>query len=675
MIIKELELNNIRSHGHSLIKFPLGKTLLEGDIGAGKSSVLIAIEFALFGLGSDSGSSVLKLGEESGEVRMAFDVEGTAYEVTRKLTRKSGRVQQSDGYLVTPAETLNLSPSELKERILEILEFNEAPDPRAQSWIYRYAVYTPQEEMKGILMLAPEQRLQILRRAFRVEDYKTAVTNAEEAVRQIRVDASRLDGVSEGVGELKRDVDQLQHEEEGHRNRVAELEAAASKAERDVTAVKARREEVRKLELGLRQTNTEKDYYERLKSEATKDAGELEGEIAGIKKDLDKTEAFLKEAAGMKGTSSKPLAYLRRQERTLEAKAKKLTGIKAAIESKLSDYQSMMDKGVCPVCDRPVEAHDFEQRRSKKDAERKHVSDELESAESSLAGVREQIIKAEALAETKRSVALRRSERSRLKAELTKKETAKKKFEKREAFAKTALQQVAKRLKELDNVTERGKEVGKNLAEAESVLKKTEVELVKAKERLESVQKQQTKIAIEIVAKEEASNKGRVLREREIWLGDYFIPTVKTIEKSVLATINQEFDSLFKRWFGMLVSDPDKEVSVDEDFTPAVSQGGYEQDVRYMSGGERTSVALAYRLALNILAQRVSAGMKSNLLILDEPTDGFSKEQLGNVREVLDEVGCPQVILVSHDKELESFADQIFRIDRRGSDSVVTTPQ
>jgi exonuclease SbcC len=71
----------------------------------------------------------------------------------------------------------------------------------------------------------------------------------------------------------------------------------------------------------------------------------------------------------------------------------------------------------------------------------------------------------------------------------------------------------------------------------------------------------------------------------------------------------------------------------------------------------------------------VSVGMRSNLLILDEPTDGFSKEQLGNVREVLDEVGSPQVIIVSHDKELESFADQIFRVEKTGSESTVSTPK
>ena len=58
---------------------------------------------------------------------------------------------------------------------------------------------------------------------------------------------------------------------------------------------------------------------------------------------------------------------------------------------------------------------------------------------------------------------------------------------------------------------------------------------------------------------------------------------------------------------------------------PLVEQDGYEQDYNYLSGGEKTSLALAYRLSLNTIVQKVSAGIKSNLLILDEPTDGFQQ--------------------------------------------------
>lgn len=673
MIIKELELTNIRSHGHSLIRFPAGRTLLEGDIGSGKSSVLMGIEFALFGLGSDTGSSILKLGQDAGEVRMSFEVDGEGYEVTRRLERKAGRVQQTDGYLKAPGETLNLSPSELKEKVLEVLEFNEVPDPKAQSWIFRYAVYTPQEEMKSILTLAPEQRLQILRRAFRVEDYKTAATNAEEAARKISKDATRLDGISEGVDQLREEVIQLEEQEQRLREEFQGLEASEASAAKLVAEAKGQRERVQERELSLQGAKSEREHYERVRSESTKDAAEFAREAKAARARLAEAETALKaKSPGTHGPKS--LDFLRRRERALDAKARKLTGIRAAVESKLSDYVSIMKSGVCPVCDRPLDAHDFEQKRTGKDAELNHVSDELHAVENELAEARKRVEEAKELAAEKRESVRRRQERSRLKGELARKEAGAKKFEKRVAFAKGMLEQLTKKIQELENVAEERKDAEKKLAQAERAHRDVRDDLTKTKERLEGVQKQQTRIAIEIVAKEDASNKSWRLKEREIWLEDYFVPTVRAVEKSVLASINQEFDALFKKWFGILVVDQDKEVSVDEDFSPVVSQGGYEQDVRYLSGGERTSVALAYRLALNMLAQRVSLGMKSNLLILDEPTDGFSKEQMGNVREVLDEVGSPQVIIVSHDKELESFADQIFRVEKTKGESAVRMP-
>ena len=163
-----------------------------------------------------------------------------------------------------------------------------------------------------------------------------------------------------------------------------------------------------------------------------------------------------------------------------------------------------------------------------------------------------------------------------------------------------------------------------------------------------------------------------MLDEYWIWIEDHFIPTLSNIERHVMININNEFNELFQRWFGMLLEDPTKEARIDEDFTPIVEQDGYEQDVAYLSGGERSSIALAYRLALNSIVQKVSTGMRSNLLILDEPTDGFSKEQIFKMRDILDQLNCPQVIIVSHESELESFADKIFRIKKSGGVSEVS---
>jgi DNA repair protein SbcC/Rad50 len=674
MIIRELELTNIRSHPHSLIRFPEGRTLLEGDIGSGKSSVLMAIEFALFGLGSTSGNSLLRVGEESGGVRMVFDVDGSEYEVVRRLLRKAGRAQQADGYLRTPAETANLSPSELKERVLEVLEFDEAPDPKAQSWIYRYAIYTPQEEMKDILTLAPEQRLQILRRAFRVEDYKTAATNAEDAVRELRVQTSGLDALSRGIGELKGRVEGLQREEARHREGLAKQEEKEAEEEGRVASIRAEREELQRREVELQAAKTEKEYYERVQTESEEEVRGLSMEIEELTKGPDGLSEAIKEERALKASSFRPAAELKRKERGLEERVKKLTGLKAAVESKLSDYESIMKEGVCPVCDRPVEAHDFEARKAGKAAEREHVGDELDAAEAELAAIREKREEAERHLAEKKSLALRRREVARARKDLAKKEAARKRFERRRRFAKGALGEAARKLTELERLVAQRQAVDRRLSQAEERLRRARDEVVSTREKLDFVGREQMRIATELVAKEEASGKSSALKERALWLSDYFLPTVRQIEKSVLASINREFDALFQKWFGMLVNDPDKEGRVDEDFAPVVSQGGYEQEVRYLSGGERTSVALAFRLALNVLTKRVSAGMRSNLLILDEPTDGFSKEQLGSVREVLDDVGCPQVIIVSHDEELESFADQIFRVGKSGTESAVRVP-
>ena len=69
MIIRWVELNNIRSYSKQKISFPKGSVLLWGDVGSGKSSILLAIEFALFGLmrGSVSGASLLRHGKKEAQ--------------------------------------------------------------------------------------------------------------------------------------------------------------------------------------------------------------------------------------------------------------------------------------------------------------------------------------------------------------------------------------------------------------------------------------------------------------------------------------------------------------------------------------------------------------------------------------------------------------------------------
>ena len=66
MIIKRLSLRNIRSYEELELKFPKGSILLSGEIGAGKTSILLGLQFALFGLQpGQKGTSILRQGEDN----------------------------------------------------------------------------------------------------------------------------------------------------------------------------------------------------------------------------------------------------------------------------------------------------------------------------------------------------------------------------------------------------------------------------------------------------------------------------------------------------------------------------------------------------------------------------------------------------------------------------------
>src|SRR3990172_11575919 len=88
MKLKKIILNNIRSYENQTVDFPEGSMLLSGDIGSGKTSVLLGIEFALFGLQpGQRGNSVLKNGANEGGVSMEFEVDGKTVVVERNMKR------------------------------------------------------------------------------------------------------------------------------------------------------------------------------------------------------------------------------------------------------------------------------------------------------------------------------------------------------------------------------------------------------------------------------------------------------------------------------------------------------------------------------------------------------------------------------------------------------------
>ena len=96
MKIEIVQLENIRSHVKSTIPFARGFNCLVGGVGTGKSSVLYAVDFALFGepLGR-SFEYLLREGADSAKVMIEFSQNGRTYKLIRGLKRRGKGISQN----------------------------------------------------------------------------------------------------------------------------------------------------------------------------------------------------------------------------------------------------------------------------------------------------------------------------------------------------------------------------------------------------------------------------------------------------------------------------------------------------------------------------------------------------------------------------------------------------
>jgi len=195
MIIKKVKLHNIRSYTDEEINFPEGSLLLSGDIGSGKTTILLGIEFCLFGLRKNelSGEALLRKGAKEGYVEIEFFLDSKIV-IKRNLKRSGDSVGQENGFIIIDNEKIELSPLEIKQKVIELLQYPAELISKSKDFIYRYTVYTPQEEMKAILNEDSEVRLDTLRRVFGIDKYKRIKENSKIISQRFRERIKNFEG-------------------------------------------------------------------------------------------------------------------------------------------------------------------------------------------------------------------------------------------------------------------------------------------------------------------------------------------------------------------------------------------------------------------------------------------------------------------------------------------------
>ncbi len=671
VLLKSLRLKNIRSYLEQDITFPEGIVLLAGDIGAGKSTILLAIEFALFGLlrGELSGSALLRNGAREGKVELSFMINDRTYTIGRTLKRTKTSVEQDAGYLVEDGLRRELTAIELKAAVLHLLGYPDDLLTKSKSLIYRYTVYTPQEEMKRIILDDTESRLVILRKVFDIEKYRRISDNANTYAKLLRERKRAYEG------QLVDEPLKQQQWEQKHQDARVVQQALLDIQPRLNTARQAVREHKAGLEAFEQQRAALHNHRASLQA--------TEAELIMLAQHHQQTQTEIAQLANAQQEIA-PVPALQDITQSLQQKQQELQLIDQEVNTHIaahaelratrqlseSTLRKIMALEHCPTCLQMVDPAHKHQIAEQEQQKAQSLATQLESYE--------------------HAVMQSKQKKQRILQELTT-------LQQHHAAAQTA--QVKLQHAQLNQQRKQQLEIrlaqitaARTTAEARKqsavaqlhTLPDLEQRFLTGKQQLDVLLRQEQQVVVEhatlvehakhlretltlldqdLTVKRQVRKQLEQLNVLHHWVDEFFSGLMTVMEKHVMTKVYHDFNAFFQQWFGLLIEDEVLVARLDETFSPIVQQNGYDIEVMNLSGGEKTACALAYRLALNRVITHLRSGIHTkDALILDEPTDGFSAGQIERLRDVLEQLRARQILLVSHEAAIESLADHVLRV-------------
>jgi exonuclease SbcC len=688
-----MQLENIRSHVKTAVHFGDGFNCLVGGLGQGKSTVLYAFDFVLFGdpLGR-SYDYLLREGAEEGKVTAVFVQDGRNYKLQRALYRRGDGISQDidqlklyrDGRLV--AGTKN-------EAVAEELKALTGLDKN----LFREIVWVRQEHLKELLDITPRQRQKKLDQLFGLSNYEVAWSNlhqferdydTEKTVLERDADVIRVDKLESDYTKAVEEFSSLTSQLHDAREKLAQAESVLKEATANLEGLEELRKTTEALQRREIQIQTNIINIDRRGRELAGQAETSKRRLNELKEQLEKMETKEKshratlQETGLEAdkTVEELRAYLADLEEQLRAIGGEQEATKREMKASQNRISSLITESKCPTCLQDLTG-DYKksllESLQKEKAEREKKLAELENNHTKLKGLHSTVN----LAFSNLQQLIPRIEDINL--QIAEKTEA---LSKLAAEVEAAQKQKKELQKQLDEIRE---EIAKfdvtELESARKLQKNAFTDHLNAMHEMEGLEQRKADLGLRVdELKERLDNaQKKIERKEKIERLLEILERIRGAYRSIQPKLRSEFVKYLQltvqQVLDSLVGDvgPTLNLRIDETYSPFVcSEEGYEREVTNLSGGERTLLAFAYRIGLGQLIMHSRTGHGLYMLLLDEPTESLGRED-GSVDRLAEAVrrlkAIEQIIAVTHNEAFAEKAEHVIRIEKEAGESQVFT--
>ncbi|MCX5726932.1 MAG: AAA family ATPase, partial [Candidatus Saganbacteria bacterium] len=317
MIIRRLLLNNFRRFRHlDLTDLPVGLIGIIGENGSGKSTILEAVGWALYGtyaLTDRTGKEGVKTqgvdADSSCEVELEFEMAGDTYKVVRRLQGKRA-LAQAFVYKNGKDEAVAEREDGVNTYISKLFGMDRNT--------FFASVFARQKELDLLTSQDPAQRQQIIRRLLRIDLIDLAIKDIRQECRQKKELAGNLKGMFTDVTAIAAQIEELLEKKKLLVKQQKTNEEKFESMKTELKAAKAKKQELEAKSKAFQQTHT--------------GLVRIEKEIQGKSEQSNKRVAELEEL----NTEKKELAKI-------EPKEEEYLSVKKALE-KLEDVRGLYEE-------------------------------------------------------------------------------------------------------------------------------------------------------------------------------------------------------------------------------------------------------------------------------------------------------------------------------------------